>query len=307
MLNYAVRRILSAIPTLFVVIVISFFMIRLAPGGPFDLERTLPPEIERSLREAYNLNKPLMAQFGDYLINVAQGDFGPSFKYADHSVMDLIMTGLPVSLRIGLCAIVLAFVLGIGMGAIAAQRQNTWLDHAIMATAMTGIAVPNFVMAPLLTLVFGVYLGLLPVGGYGGGDIRNLILPIIAVALPQVAYVARLARASMIEVLRFNFIRTARAKGIGERLVLTRHAFKGALLPVVSYMGPAAANTITGSMVIEQIFGIPGIGRYFVQGALNRDYTLVLGVVIFFAVVIVIFNLIVDLVYGLLDPKVRFD
>jgi oligopeptide transport system permease protein len=193
------------------------------------------------------------------------------------------------------------------MGAIAAQRQNTWLDHAIMATAMTGIAVPNFVMAPLLTLVFGVYLGLLPVGGYGGGDIRNLILPIIAVALPQVAYIARLARASMIEVLRANFIRTARAKGIGERLVLTRHALKGALLPVVSYMGPAAANTITGSMVIEQIFGIPGIGRYFVQGALNRDYTLVLGVVVFFAVVIVIFNLIVDLVYGLLDPKVRYD
>ena len=307
MLDYAVRRILSAIPTLFVVIVISFFMIRLAPGGPFDLERTLPPEIERSLRHAYNLDQPLMAQFGDYLTNIAQGDFGPSFKYADHSVMELIMTGLPVSLRIGLSAIVLAFLVGIGMGAIAAQRQNTWLDHAIMATAMTGIAVPNFVMAPLLTLVFGVYLGLLPVGGYGGGDIRNLILPIIAVALPQVAYIARLARASMIEVLRANFIRTARAKGIGERLVLTRHALKGALLPVVSYMGPAAANTITGSMVIEQIFGIPGIGRYFVQGALNRDYTLVLGVVVFFAVVIVIFNLIVDLVYGLLDPKVRYD
>jgi oligopeptide transport system permease protein len=176
-----------------------------------------------------------------------------------------------------------------------------------MATAMTGIAVPNFVMAPLLSLIFGVYLSLLPVGGYGDGGLRNLLLPTISLALPQVAYIARLTRASLIEVLRQNYIRTARAKGIGERLVLVRHALKGALMPVVSYLGPATANIITGSVVIEQIFGIPGIGRYFVQGALNRDYTLVMGVVIFFAVLIIVLNLIVDLIYGLLDPKVRYE
>ncbi len=307
MLAYSVKRFLIAIPTMFVVIAISFFMIRLAPGGPFDLERTLPKEIEENLRRAYNLDQPLIVQFGDYLQKILQGDFGPSFKYSDYTVNELIMGGFPVSLRIGLSAILLALFLGISLGAVAALRQNSRLDYTVMATAMTGIAIPNFVMAPLLSLIFGVYLSLLPVGGYGDGGIRYLLLPTISLALPQVAYIARLTRASLIEVLRQNYIRTARAKGIGERLVLVRHALKGALMPVVSYLGPATANIITGSVVIEQIFGIPGIGRYFVQGALNRDYTLVMGVVIFFALLIIVLNLIVDLVYGLLDPKVRYE
>jgi oligopeptide transport system permease protein len=296
-----------AIPTMFVVIAISFFMIRLAPGGPFDLERTLPKEIEENLRRAYNLDQPLIVQFGDYLQKILRGDFGPSFKYPDYTVNELILSGFPVSLRIGLSAILVALFLGVALGAVAALRQNSRVDYAVMATAMTGIAIPNFVMAPLLSLIFGVYLSLLPVGGYGDGGIRYLLLPTISLALPQVAYIARLTRASLIEVLRQNYIRTARAKGIGETLVLVRHALKGALMPVVSYLGPATANIITGSVVIEQIFGIPGIGRYFVQGALNRDYTLVMGVVIFFAVLIIVLNLIVDLIYGLLDPKVRYE
>ncbi len=307
MLAYSLKRIFLAIPTMFVVIAISFFMIRLAPGGPFDLERTLPKEIEENLRRAYNLDQPLIVQFGDYLRKILQGDLGPSFKYPDYTVNELIISGFPVSLRIGLSAILLALFLGISLGAVAALRQNSRLDYAVMATAMTGIAVPNFVMAPLLSLIFGVYLSLLPVGGYGDGGLRYLLLPTISLALPQVAYIARLTRASLIEVLRQNYIRTARAKGIGERLVLMRHALKGALIPVVSYLGPATANIITGSVVIEQIFGIPGIGRYFVQGALNRDYTLVMGVVIFFAALIIVLNLIVDLIYGLLDPKVRYE
>jgi oligopeptide transport system permease protein len=206
---------------------------------------------------------------------------------------------------VGGAAIILAIVVGITLGTIAALRQNSGVDYAVMATAMTGIAVPNFVMAPLLTLVFGVFLGWLPVAGWGGGSIRNLTLPVIALALPQIAYIARLTRGSMIEVLNANYVRTARAKGLRERIVVVRHTLKGALLPVVSYLGPATAQVITGSVVIEQIFGIPGIGRYFVQGALNRDYTLVMGTVIIYAVLIILLNLIVDLIYGLLDPKVR--
>jgi oligopeptide transport system permease protein len=236
---------------------------------------------------------------------VLQGDFGPSFKYRDFTVAELLAQGFPASLRVGGAAIILAIVVGITLGTIAALRQNSGFDYAVMATAMTGIAVPNFVMAPLLTLVFGVFLGWLPVAGWGGGSIRNLTLPVIALALPQIAYIARLTRGSMIEVLNANYVRTARAKGLRERIVVVRHTLKGALLPVVSYLGPATAQVITGSVVIEQIFGIPGIGRYFVQGALNRDYTLVMGTVIIYAVLIILLNLIVDLIYGLLDPKVR--
>ena len=239
------------------------------------------------------------------MLGILQGDFGPSFTYADYTVSELIMTGFPVSLRIGLSAMILALLSGLTLGCIAALRQNSRIDYVVMSFAMTGIVIPNFVMAPLLTLIFGVYLRLLPVGGYGG--IEYLVLPVIALSLPQVAYIARLSRASMIETLRADYIRTARAKGAGDLRVVMRHAFKGALLPVVSYLGPATANIITGSVVIEQIFGIPGIGRYFVQGALNRDYTLVMGVVIFFAVLIIFFNLLVDLIYGLLDPRVRYE
>jgi oligopeptide transport system permease protein len=280
-------------------------MMRVAPGGPFDQERALPPEIERNMLAAYNLNAPLVVQYWDYLKGVVQGDFGPSFKYQDFSVAELLLSGFPASVRVGGIAIALAVVVGITLGTIAALRQNSGIDYAVMATAMTGITIPNFVMAPLLTLVLGVYLGWLPVAGWGGGAPKFLILPVIALALPQIAYIARLTRGSMIENLNANFVRTARAKGLREQIVVVRHALKGALLPVVSYLGPATAQIMTGSVVIETIFGIPGIGRYFVQGALNRDYTLVMGTVIVYGVLIIVLNLVVDLLYGLLDPKVK--
>ncbi len=304
MFKYTVKRLLGAIPTIFIIITVAFFLIRTAPGGPFDKERTVPPEVQANLNAVYHLDDPLWQQYVYYLKNVVQGDFGPSFQYRDYSVTELIGTGFPTSLTLGGIAILLALVLGATLGSIAALYQNSKIDYALMATAMTGITIPNFVMAPLLTLVFGVYLSWLPVGGWGDSW-NQAVLPIIALALPQIAYIARLTRGSMIEVLRSNFIRTARAKGLPHRSVITRHAMKAALLPVVSYLGPAAAAIITGSVVIEQIFGIPGIGRYFVQGALNRDYTLVMGVVIFYGTLIILFNLIVDLLYGYLDPKTR--
>ncbi|MEM9440185.1 MAG: oligopeptide ABC transporter permease OppB [Pseudomonadota bacterium] len=305
MASFLLRRLLISIPTLLVVITIAFFMMRIAPGGPFDQERALPPQIEKNVLAAYDLDQPLIIQYWRYLTGVLHGDFGPSFKYRDFTVSELLITGFFPSLQVGGSAILLAIIIGIMLGTIAALRQNTALDHAVMATAMTGIAIPNFVMAPLLTLVFGVFLGILPVAGWGGGSFRNMILPVIALALPQIAYIARLTRGSMIETLSANFIRTARAKGLREQIVVVRHALKGALLPVISYLGPASAQLISGSLVIEQIFGIPGIGRYFIQGALNRDYTLVMGTVIVYALLILILNLIVDMLYGFLDPKVK--
>ncbi len=307
MTRYAIHRVLSAIPTLFIIITVAFFMMRAAPGGPFDRDRQLPAAIEKNLLAHYNMDQPLWGQYLDYLAGIVVGDFGPSFKYRDFTVKELIMTGFPASLRVGGTAMLLAIVLGIGFGLVAAWRQNSAVDYAVMSMAMTGIAIPNFVMAPLLTLVFGVHLSLLPVAGWGDGSVRNLVLPVIALALPQIAYISRLTRGSMVEVLNANYVRTARAKGLRERIVVLRHALKGALLPVVSYLGPATAALATGSVVIETIFDIPGIGRYFVQGALNRDYTLVMGVVTFYATLIVALNLLVDLVYGLLDPKVRYD
>jgi oligopeptide transport system permease protein len=302
---YVTRRILISIPTLLVIVTVAFFMMRIAPGGPFDRERALPAEIEKNVLAAYNLDQPLILQYRDYLLGILRGDFGPSFKYRDFTVAELLWTGFPASLKVGGLAILLAVLLGITLGTIAALRQNTGVDYAVMATAMTGITIPNFVMAPLLTLIFGVYLSWLPVAGWNGGAPRNLILPVIALALPQIAYIARLTRGSMIEVLHTNYVRTARAKGLRERIVVARHALKGALLPVISYLGPATAQVVTGSVVIETIFGIPGIGRYFIQGALNRDYTLVMGTVIVFAVMIIALNLVVDMLYGLLDPKVK--
>jgi oligopeptide transport system permease protein len=304
---YSLRRLLGAIPTLFAVITVSFFLMRLAPGGPFDRERMLNPEIEANIQRAYNLDQPLIVQYGRYLGRALKGDLGPSFKYQDYTVSELIASGFPVSFRIGMAAIILALMLGGAAGILAALRQNSWIDHGVMVAAMTGITIPNFVVAPLLALVIGLYFRLLPVGGYGDGSLRYLILPIIALALPPLAAIARLTRGSMIEVLRANYIRTARAKGLPGRVVIWRHALRAALLPVVSYLGPAIAGIITGSVVIEQIFGIPGIGRYFVQGALNRDYTLVMGVVIFYGSLIILLNLAADLVYGLIDPKVHYD
>ncbi len=305
MLRFTIPRLLTGVPTLLVLIAAAFFLIRAAPGGPFDSERDLPPEIEANLRQAYHLDEPLPRQFARYLGNLARGDFGPSLQYRDFSVTELIRAGFPVSLRIGSLAMLLALLAGVSAGAWAALRQNSAGDHLVMAAAMTGISIPNFVMAPLLVLVVAVGLGWLPAGGYGGGAWRHLVLPVITLALPQVAYLARLTRASMIEVLSSPYIRTARAQGLSSGRILLRHALRPALLPVVSYLGPATAAVITGSVVIEQIFGLPGIGRFFVTGALNRDYTLVMGVVVFYGALILLGNFLVDLVYGLLDPRIR--
>ena len=281
-------------------------MIRVAPGGPFDAEKALLPEIEANLRAAYHMDEPLYQQFLRYVGGLLRGDFGPSFQYRDYTVTELIMAGFPVSLRLGGGAMILALLVGVTAGSIAALRQNTRTDYTVMSVSMTGISVPNFVMAPMLILIFAVYLGWLPAGGLGEGSPRNLILPIVSLALPQIAYISRLTRGSMIEVLRSNFIRTAKAQGLPAHKILIRHALKPALLPVVSYLGPATAAIITGSVVIEQIFGIPGLGRFFVQGALNRDYTLVMGVVVFYGVLIIALNLFVDLAYAWLDPKVKY-
>jgi oligopeptide transport system permease protein len=306
MLQYVFKRLLGALPTLLVIITLAFFLIRLAPGGPFDTERPMPPEIAANMARAYHLDQPLPIQYGYYLLNMVQGDFGPSFKYKDHSVSELIAQGFPVSLQLGLFAMLLALLIGIPAGMLAALHQNRPLDHAVMAIAMTGITVPNFVMAPLLALVFGVFLHWLPVAGWDAGW-KSAVLPIIALALPQIAYAARLMRASMLETLSSPHIRTAFAKGLPLALILRRHVLKAALLPIISWLGPATAAIITGSVVIEQIFGIPGIGRHFVQGALNRDYTLVMGVVVFYGALIILMNLLVDVIYGLLDPRVRYE
>jgi oligopeptide transport system permease protein len=306
LLRYSLNRLLGAIPTLLILIALAFFMIRVAPGGPFDSERALLPEIEANLRAAYHLDESLPQQFLRYLGGLARGDFGPSFQYRDFTVTELIATGFPVSLRLGGSAMLIALLIGVAAGSMAAWRQNSGIDHGVMAVSMTGISIPNFVMAPILILVFAVYLGWLPAGGLGEGSIRNMILPVISLALPQIAYVARLTRGSMIEVLRSNFIRTARAQGLSTMTIILRHALKPALLPVVSYLGPATAAVITGSVVIEQIFGVPGLGRFFVQGALNRDYTLVMGVVVFYGTLIIVFNFLVDLAYAWLDPRVKY-
>jgi oligopeptide transport system permease protein len=314
MLSYAIRRILGAIPTLFLIVTFAFFMMRIAPGGPFDGERRLPPEIEANVNAAYNLDKPLYEQYVIYLTRLAHGDFGPSFKTKDFTVTEMIASGLPVSIKLGLSAITLALFLGIMLGVFAALRQNRPADYSVMTVAMVGITIPTFVTAPLLTLIFGVYgvhIGSfdlsLPVGGWNGGALRNMILPVIVLALPQIAIIARLVRGSMVEVLHSNYVRTARAKGLPAYRVVTHHALRAGLLPLVSYLGPAIAGLATGSLVVEQIFGLPGIGRYFVQGALNRDYTLVMGVVIFYAAAIIVLNLVADILYRVLDPRVRFE
>ncbi len=303
MLSFAIKRLLGAIPTMFVIVTLAFFMMRLAPGGPFDAERTVTAEVEANLNQTYHLDEPLLTQYGRYLWQIVQGDFGPSFQYRDYSVSELIWQGFPISLKLGLYAILLALVFGVILGSIAALKQNSWVDYTVMFFAMTGIAIPNFVMAPLLTLVFAVYLSWLPAGGWGDGDFQHSLLPVIALALPQIAYIARLTRGSMVEVLRANYIRTARSKGLPERITLFRHALRGGLIPVISYLGPTTAAIVTGSVVVEQIFGIPGIGRYFIQGALNRDYTMVMGVVVFYGGLIIAANIVVDLLYGWLDPR----
>ncbi|WP_293390457.1 oligopeptide ABC transporter permease OppB [Nevskia sp.] len=304
MLSYAGRRLLTAVPTLFVLIALSFFLMHLAPGGPFDSERSLPPEIEARLAAEFHLDEPLWRQFGRYLGGLLHGDLGPSFQYEGQTVSGLIASGAPVSAAIGAAAMLLALSGGVALGAIAAMRPGSRLDRGLMLIALTGLSVPSYVVAPLLILIFALSLAWLPAGGWDGG-IAAAVLPSIALALPQLAAIARLTRGALAEALDAPWIRTARAKGLPEHLIVLRHALKPALLPVLSYLGPAAAGLMTGSVVVEQVFGIPGIGRYFVQGALNRDYTLVLGVVLFYGALVIVFNFIVDLAYGALDPRVR--
>ena len=306
MFAYILRRVLGAIPTMFILIALAFFLIRAAPGGPFDTEKELPPEIQMNLDRIYHLDESLLYQFARYLWNIVRGDFGPSFQYQDYTVNELIHSGFPVSLQLGLTAMTIAVFIGCLIGIFSAMKQNSFLDHGLMSTAMLGIAIPNFVLAPLLILLFAVNLDWFPAGGWSGGRLSHRILPVICLALPQLAYIARLMRGSMIEVLGSQYILTARAKGLSNATIILRHALPPALLPVLSYFGPALAAIITGSVVIEQIFGLPGVGRYFVQGALNRDYTLVMGIVIFYGTLIIGFNLIVDVLYGVIDPKVRY-
>ncbi|MEZ5666852.1 MAG: ABC transporter permease subunit [Alphaproteobacteria bacterium] len=308
MFAYLIRRLLTAIPTVFVIVTVAFFLIRVAPGGPFDLERPLQAQVMANLERMFHLNEPLLAQYWYYLQNVAVGDFGPSFIYRDFSVAELILDGLPVSVQLGGFAPLLALAVGIPAGTVAALNcVNRATDYAVMGVAMLGVTIPNFVLAPVLSLVIGVYLGWLPAGGWGDGAIANKVLPIVTLAMLQIAIIARLTRGSMLEALRSNHVRTARAYGLRRTTVVVVHALRGALLPVVSYLGPAAAALLTGSVVIEVIFEVPGVGRYFVQGALNRDYTLVMGTVVLIAIFIIVFNLLVDLAYSLIDPRVRYD
>ncbi len=307
MFRYALRRVAGIVPTLFIIITATFFIVRVAPGGPFDQEQTLTPQVRANLDRAYGLDRPVWVQYLNYLRGLAHGDFGPSFKQRDFTVSELIAQGLPVSAALGASALALALLSGIPLGVAAALRRGAVLDYTVVGLASLGTALPGFVTGPLLALGFGVYLHWLPAAGWEAGSPRYLLLPALTLALPVAAYIARLMRASLLDVLRANYIRTARARGLGAWRVLFRHALRPALLPVVGYLGPAAAFVVTGSLVVETVFGLPGTGRYLVQGAINRDYTLVMGMVILYGALVLVLNLLVDLVYGWLDPRVRHD
>ncbi len=306
MLRYTLLRLLGAIPTLLLVIVLAFLMVHAAPGGPFDDERILPADVEANIAKAYHLDEPLPQQFIRYMSGLVRGDLGPSYRYRDYTVSELIGSGFPLSLQLGALAITLALLVGVSAGTVAALKQDSLLDRVIMSFAMTGISIPVFVIAPVLVLLLAVKLHWLPAGWSGTSGAARFVLPVVTLALPQIAYIARLTRASMIDVLGRDFIRTARAQGLGTRAIIRIHALKPAMLPVLSYMGPAIAGILTGSVVVEEVFGIPGLGQFFVRGALNRDYTLVLGIVIFYATLIVFLNLLVDVLYGVIDPRVRY-
>lgn len=307
MLNYVVRRVLSAVPIALIAITACFFILRLAPGGPFDGERPLPPEVLENVLAYYNLDKPLWQQYLNYVGGVLHGDFGPSMASYDFTVSELMAIGLPFTLLLGFSAFFIATIIGIIAGIIAAVHQNKWPDYVLVLVVMMGVVVPNFLMGAMLQILFGVYLRWLPAGGWINGSLAHLVLPVAVLAWPHAARISRLMRGSMIEVLGTNYVRTAKSKGIGERLVLVRHALKPALLPVVSYLGPGLSYLLTGSLVVENIFGLPGIGKFFISAALNRDYGLVLGTTIFYVVLILILNLLVDIAYAWLDPKVRYN
>jgi oligopeptide transport system permease protein len=305
MFRFIGRRLLVAIPTLFVVVTLAFFMMRAAPGSPFDMDRKLSPAIEKNIRAQYGMNKPLPQQYLDYVGGVLHGNLGPSLKYRDKTVLQILKENYPVSLRLGLSAIVIASLVGVSLGVLAALRQNRGVDYGVMTVAILGVCVPTFVTAPLLVLAFASKLGWLPTAGWNGGALQNLVLPVTVLALPQIAIISRLTRAGMIEVLRSNYVRTARAKGLPEHRIVTRHALRAAILPLVSYLGPACAGLLTGSLVVERIFNLPGLGKFFVISALQRDYTVVMGMVIVYAGLILALNLLADLLYAVLDPRVR--
>lgn len=306
MLRYTLLRLLGAIPTLLLVIVLAFLMVHAAPGGPFDDERVLPADVEANIAKAYHLDESLPKQFVRYMSGLLRGDLGPSYRYRDHTVSELIRSGFPLSLQLGAMAITLALLVGVSAGTVAALRQDSLLDRVVMSFAMTGISIPVFVIAPVLVLLLAVKVHWLPAGWSGSAGAAKFVLPVFTLALPQIAYIARLTRASMIDVLGRDFIRTARAQGLSTSTLVRVHALRPAMLPVLSYMGPAIAAILTGSVVVEEVFGIPGLGQFFVRGALNRDYTLVLGIVIFYATLIVFLNLLVDILYGVIDPRVRY-
>ena len=305
MLAYTLRRVVGLVPTLFVLVTLAFFIIRLAPGGPFDQEQALTPAIRANLDAAYGLDQPLAVQYGRYLGALLRGDLGPSFRFKDFSVNELIASGLPLSLTIGLAAALLAFLVGVPLGAWAAWHSRSRVARLLISLSLLGVVLPAFVVGPLLALVFGIYWPVFRVGGYEPGNPSFLVLPVITLALPVAAYVARLTRDSMSEVLAMNFVRTARAKGLAAHRVLLHHALRPALIPVVSYLGPAVAFVITGSLVVESVFGLPGSGRFLVQGAIDRDYPLVMGMILVYGVFTLVCNLVADLLYGWLDPRVR--
>lgn len=306
MLKFIAKRIFEAIPTMLVLITVSFFLMRFAPGNPFSSERPLPPEVMANIEAKYGLDKPVFEQYTTYLTNVIQGDFGPSFKYLDYSVNELISVALPVSAKVGFIAFIFTIIMGVSVGTIAALKQNTWVDYTIMSTAMIGVVMPSFVLAPALIYLFSLHWNLFPAGGWQDGGLKYLVLPVLGMSLLYVATFARITRGSMIETLNSNFIRTARAKGLSYRYIVIKHALKPALLPVVSYMGPAFVGIITGSVVIETIFGLPGIGKLFVNAAFNRDYSLVMGVTILIGFLFILFNAIVDILLAMIDPKIRY-
>ena len=305
MIRFAARRLLLFVPTLWVIATLTFFLVRLAPGGPFNAERDIPAAARAALAQKYGLDRPLAVQYGTFLVRAARLDFGPSYKFPARQVSEIIFEGFRVSAELGGWALLVALLAGIPLGVIAALRQNTAADAAVMAVALAGVSIPNFVLGPLLVLAFSLGLYWLPPALWEGPQSR--VLPVLTLAAAYVAYVARLARAGMLEVMRQDFIRTARAKGLPERVVVIKHALRLGLLPVLSYLGPAAAAIIMGSLVVEQVFAVPGLGRYLVNGAFNRDYTLVMGVVLFYAAFLMALNLFVDLAYAWLDPRVELE
>ena len=304
MIQLIIKRVFYAIPVLIIVATLTFFLIRLAPGGPFDSEKAVSPQVLKNLNEVYNLNAPLYEQYFDYMINAIQGDFGPSFRYPGRSVSEMIVTGLPVTLELAIYAIIFALVVGLISGIIAAVKKNTAFDYIPMAIAMLGICMPTFLLGPLLVLLFGINLEVIPVSGWDTlpGD---KILPAITLGSAYAAYIARLSRGGMLETLNQDYIRTARAKGIPELRVILVHALRGGILPVIAFLGPAIAGLIGGSFVVETIFQIPGLGRFYVEAAFNRDYTMILGTTIFFSALIILFNLVSDIAVAFINPQAR--